>query len=1549
MAAQDELRRAAEREMRRVLPDDQGRPPKRLKAASGQADEEYQEVGRFDYGAVAELGAGQVCGFLLTCNFRNEKTATKEANQLLASYLARNLQEKPVCAAGVSVTPKFAPAEAKAEENVAAAAAHGADKDKDPQPSSPPLLSIVKLGCRGVVMLKLSMAACTAATAAKTAAGHTGPSGQGAQVDAAEQQPSRLGSDAAAATAAESQHLLPAMQLVQSIATQLLADVEAGRVPRLRHCQRIIPIVATCVLDIAALEKAAAQLASVVKGGTERASAAPAGGSVMAQNAKQAAGSSDAVAEVPVGRAVTAAQQPTQLTFGVAYRPRGSEAGAASEASMGPATGSAVPGGACGSGAEVGQAGDARQTGAIGTDMESRGAVMDRMQAIKAVAGGFERALKERYGVQAHVDLKAPEWVVLVEVLPVMGASYVALSALPAAVCIVKPRLQMRAVGDQLHHVISPGSSCCREQCVGSSTGVVLHGLLSDLKYRGKDLGAIKRWGRCSTCGDGGVCPTGERGGAVKYAKLAAGGEPETVKPLSLVVTHSEEGDPHVLADTKIFAAGICCPSEVPIIHNVLDKLPGVHQVEVAVVTRTVLVRHAPALICPATLVAALNEAQLEASLTFPRNQASGSRSWLPPPLTLLSLALLLISLIHYLSGPTGVEWLDNFKWVSLGAVAAGGPPIVLKAWGALRNWVLDVHCLMIIAAAGAIALGDYTEAATVVVLFSIADFLETRCSGQARDALAQVLAIRPDSAELPSGEEVPAEGVAVGTQILVKPGAKVPLDGRVEKGSSTLDESMLTGEAVPVPKSVGSTVSAGTVNVGGGTLHVVTTAAAGDSAVARMAALVEKATAAQSPTETLVARFAKYYTPIVVLACLCLAFIPWAAGVDDHKWWIYLSLQILVTACPCALVISTPVTVVSAVARAAQLGILVKGGSYLEALAKVRVVSFDKTGTLTAGAFRLVHVDLGTSPTPRSSHSHSSASCCKSGTLAQAPPPQSTAGTGCCNGSHQEACCPSSAPASAEVGEATSHSDCCEHGQEPVQPPTHPHSHAKARPCKDKVPEKQGGRALGELEVLRLVGSLERGASHPIAAAIVGRAAAKGIICDAEVESSSQVPGSGMLGCVEGHRLVVGTPELLTSQQVADPEGRMALAVQQWGQAGVTLCLVAVDGTFAGTICAQDAPRAEAAAAIKELQALGCATAMLTGDGPSVAAAVGRAVGLAEGDVHAALLPADKLDLVASYQQPPSSSSGGRKSKRQVVAHVGDGVNDAPALAAADIGIAMGVAGSAAAVEAGDVALFSNDLRLLPALVSLARRAWLVILLNISLAVASKIAVLVLASLSMFTLWGAVLVDVGAALLVTLNGVALLYWRRGEYREAQQQHGHHHQNHHEHKHGHKSGCCSHKHGSDSDAKLDGDCCGHKQGRGGSVQAPVHKGGCCSHKHANDSDAKLDGDCCGHKHGGSGSVQGHVHKSGCCSHKHGSDSKAILKFHRCSHKHSECGSVHGHVHKSGCCNHKDSGDGVAELSGESCSHQHGREAGAHLHGHKGCSGSQKHSAGVEGQ
>jgi Cd2+/Zn2+-exporting ATPase len=711
---------------------------------------------------------------------------------------------------------------------------------------------------------------------------------------------------------------------------------------------------------------------------------------------------------------------------------------------------------------------------------------------------------------------------------------------------------------------------------------------------------------------------------------------------------------------------GLCCESEARIVTNALIAVHGVQAVDADVVGRRIWVRHDPTT-TPEALLTALAPldlgATLSASPAAPRPQArptagnaqtgpghagqdrdddrappsesaghddGGGDAGLPWRLVAMSL-LVGVSMLS--------SWMAVMEWAALVAVAVGLPPVAKKGLAALRRRVLDINFLMTVAVLGALAIGEWSEGGTVVVLFAVAEWLEDRAMDRARSAIAAVMKLAPDVATLATGADVAAATVAVGTRLLIRPGARIPLDGRVVSGTSSVDESALTGEAVPVAKGAGADVSAGTVNQGG-VLEVDTTATAGDSAVARMARMVEEAQSARSSTERWVDRFSRVYTPAVCVLALGIAVIPPFLGADFEAW-LYEALVLLVVACPCALVLSTPVTIVSALARAARVGVLVKGGAHLETLGRLRALAMDKTGTLTEGRFRVV--------------------------------------------------------------------DCVALNGVPAA------------------------------EMHRLVAAVESRSSHPLAGALVEHAGAHDVVGAATYET---IEGEGVVATVEGRVVHVGNHRMVQRLGLHDGDEHARLDV--WMAEGRTVVYVAVDGILAGHLSLADIPRAQANSAVAALQASGVKLAILTGDNRGTAEAVGRSVGVDV--ILAELLPAGKVDAIH-----------GLRASYGVVGMVGDGINDGPALAAADVGIAMGTRGTAVAMEAADVALMGDDLRRLAWAVRLGRAALARVKLNVSLAIGAKAVVMVLAVFGVANLWTAVAADMGVSLVVIALGLGML------------------------------------------------------------------------------------------------------------------------------------------------------------------------------------------------
>ncbi|KAG0569195.1 hypothetical protein KC19_6G072400 [Ceratodon purpureus] len=689
-----------------------------------------------------------------------------------------------------------------------------------------------------------------------------------------------------------------------------------------------------------------------------------------------------------------------------------------------------------------------------------------------------------------------------------------------------------------------------------------------------------------------------------------------------------------VLCKTTLDVMGICCPSEVPLIKKLLGPLTGVEEVSVNVTSKTVLVLHDQLLVTDVQLVKVLNGAHLDASI-HQRGELKAGRNW-PSPWCLGSGVLVAIAFFHYIYQP--------LQWVALGAVAVGVPPLILKAIAALKKFVLDINILMLIAVGGAIALGDYLEAGTIVFLFALAEWLESRSTDKARSAIAAVVDRAPQSATLlDGGTRVRVEEVEVGTLLSVKAGDTIPIDGEVVTGRGFVDESSLTGESVPVEKEQGATVWAGTINVTG-YIAMKTTALSVDSAVARMVRLVEEAQNQRSKTEMLVEKIAKYYTPAVVVAALVIGVVPWASGVHNPKHWVYLALVLLVVACPCALVISTPVVVTCGIAQAARLGLLVKGGTYLEILGRLKVVALDKTGTLTEGQF-----------------------------------------------------------------------------------------------CVSNMLSIDGISTLQE--VLYWVSSVENKASHPLAAALVSYARLSGVEPSEDVNDFEVIAGEGVSAVVDDHTVQIGNARM--AARLGWDSAAAIEKLADWSRSGATVGWIGLDGISIGIFSVGDQLRPEAAEAVRDLKKLGIQVAMLTGDSTAAATYVQNKIG--EIDVFAELLPEDKVRIVQELKE------------HGVLAMVGDGINDAPALAAADVGIAMGVAGSAVAMETADVALMTNDLRKLAAAVRLGLNCRWKIGQNITFSFVTKLLIIGLAAGGYASLWAAVVADVGTCLVVIFNSMRIL------------------------------------------------------------------------------------------------------------------------------------------------------------------------------------------------
>jgi len=576
-------------------------------------------------------------------------------------------------------------------------------------------------------------------------------------------------------------------------------------------------------------------------------------------------------------------------------------------------------------------------------------------------------------------------------------------------------------------------------------------------------------------------------------------------------------------------------------------------------------------------------------------------------------------------------------------AVVTGGWYVAPRGWHALRAGALDINFLMTLAAIGAAVIGEWAEAGSAMFLFAVAQLLEGYAMGRARRAIGALVRLAPREALVRRGAvdvTVPVDQIAIGELMIVRPGERIALDGVVVTGRSAVDQSPITGESLPVEKETGSEVFAGSINAHGG-LEVRVTHFADDTTLAHILHAVESAQASRAPTQTFVDRFARIYTPVVVGLSLLVAVLP--PLLADASWmtWLHRALTLLVVACPCALVISTPVTIVSGLAGAARDGVLIKGGSQLEAAGRVTTVAFDKTGTLTAG-----------------------------------------------------------------------------------------------RPVVTSV---TGIGGFSEAEVLRLAAGIERRSEHPVAAAIVRAAEDRGLAIP-DVAEFSATPGQGAGGLVEGRQLYVGNVRVC--EALGNCHDGAHQQIETLEREGRTAVLLTTAETALGVIGIADRPRPGAAAAIRALRDAGVnQILLLTGDNPGAAERVGREVGVDR--VYASLLPAEKQEVVTRLR-----AAGVQ------VAVVGDGINDAPALATANVGIAMGAAGTHVALETADIVLMGDDLDQVAGTISRSRATVAIIKQNVAFALLTKAVFLVLAVAGVATLWMAVAADTGASLVVIANGL---------------------------------------------------------------------------------------------------------------------------------------------------------------------------------------------------
>jgi len=684
------------------------------------------------------------------------------------------------------------------------------------------------------------------------------------------------------------------------------------------------------------------------------------------------------------------------------------------------------------------------------------------------------------------------------------------------------------------------------------------------------------------------------------------------------------------------------CREEVAILERRLKHLPGLEELLPDLVGQRLRVRY--------------DAAKLSTSLIVEAVAATGMRAWLeheqPVGHTAAATARQALVVVSGVSLAAGLA-LQFFAGALVPASAAflisivtGGVYTARRALAATRVMSLDINVLMLIAVVGAIGIGEWSEGATVTFLFAFAQILEARTMDRARHAIRALMDFTPPEAVVRRNgteQRVRVDDVRLDEILMVKPGEKIPLDGVVVSGASPVNQAPITGESLPVDKSPGHDVYAGTIN-GYGALDVRVTHLRQDTTLARIISLVELAQSQRAPSQAFVERFARYYTPAVITVAIVIATVPPLLLGQPAGEWFYRALVLLVISCPCALVISTPVSVVSAIAAAAKKGVLIKGGVHLERTGKIRCVAFDKTGTLTKGAPHVVELI--------------------------------------------------------------------------------PLNGAASR------------------EILEIAAGLEARSEHPVGRAILARAVEYGVAWPSCAEFQA-IPGRGAEAVIGGEPALIGNHRLIEERGLCNAEIHSSLDAV--AASGRTAVLVARTGRPLGIIALADQTREAARDTVEMLRRQGVEhVVMLTGDNRATAEALARELGVDE--VHAELLPHDKVQVVHTLRK-----------KYGTVAMVGDGVNDAPALAAADVGIAMGAAGTDAALETADIALMADELLKIPFALRLGRSTLRNIQMNITLSLGLKAVFLCLAIIGSATLWMAVVADMGASLLVIANGMRLL------------------------------------------------------------------------------------------------------------------------------------------------------------------------------------------------
>jgi Cd2+/Zn2+-exporting ATPase len=719
------------------------------------------------------------------------------------------------------------------------------------------------------------------------------------------------------------------------------------------------------------------------------------------------------------------------------------------------------------------------------------------------------------------------------------------------------------------------------------------------------------------------------------------------------------------------------CAEEVRQLRVELERVAGVEQLDFDVMGHRMVVTFADESLSEDDIVSRIGRLKMRARVvdesagsgqaTDPGDRASAAaarQEWSRVGMAVAAGILLVVAcVVHGISAPSwsvafGLETLDATTHLPLASrllyiasLIFSGWFVVPKAWLALRRLTADINILMCIAAVGAVAIGQWFEASVVTFLFSVSLLLEHWSLGRARRAIASLLDLAPTTVrrkECCTGdiEERPIEQIVPGDTIVIRPGERIALDGVIMTGETSVDQSPITGESLPIAKQPGEQVYAGSLNVDGA-IELQVTHAANDTTLARIVHMVQEARSRRAPTEQWVEQFARYYTPAMILLAIGVAVVP--PLVTGLAWplAIYNALVLLVIACPCALVISTPVSIVSALTVAARHGVLIKGGRYLETAAHLKAIAIDKTGTLTEGRPEVRKI------VPLNDHSRQ--------------------------------------------------------------------------------------------ELLERAAAMEAGSTHPIAQAVL-RCASDEDVAVRSAESYRALAGRGAEGLINGKPYWIGSQRFMKEKTPHTDEATVQSDALE--NSGHSVVAIGTADHVCGLIGVADVVRKESRTAIRRLQAMGIEhVVMLTGDNPIAARAVADAVGIEE--FFAATLPEEKVRHVERLGE-----------RYGVVAMIGDGVNDAPAMAASSLGIAMGAIGTDAAIEAADIALMSDELVRVPWLIQLARKTLRVIKQNIAIALGLKLIFIGLTIASAASLWMAIAADMGASLLVVMNGLRLLRTR---------------------------------------------------------------------------------------------------------------------------------------------------------------------------------------------